>query len=122
MGLGLPTDLHRFSRIFNFSTRQGNYELCIMNYYCPQIAQILKIFHFAQTVKHIIPINSQLSVLNCDVAHRFAQILKITIVSGSKLYASRRNLRITADAGNLLNPFQGFPAKAAILRFLPEGL
>ena len=77
MGLGLPTDLHRFSRIFNFSTRQGNYELCIMNYYRPQIAQILKISHFAQTVKHIIPINSQLSVLNCDVAHRFAQILKI---------------------------------------------
>ena len=25
MGLGLPTDLHRFSRIFNFSTRAGNY-------------------------------------------------------------------------------------------------
>ena len=54
-----------------------NYALWIMNYYRPQIAQILKIFHFAQTVKHIIPINSQFSVLNCDVAHRFAQILKI---------------------------------------------
>ena len=25
MGLGLPTDLHRFSGIFNFSTRAGNY-------------------------------------------------------------------------------------------------
>ena len=32
-------------------------------------------------------------------------------VQGSRLYALRRNLRITADAGNLLNPFTGFPAR-----------
>ena len=44
-----------------------------------RFAQISKIFHFAQTVKHIIPLSSHLSALSCDVAHRFAQILKISL-------------------------------------------
>ena len=53
MGLGLPTDLHRFSRIFNFSTRQGNYELCIMDYELLSPTDCTDFKDFSQARKHI---------------------------------------------------------------------
>ena len=60
-----------------------------------RFAQISKIFHFAQTVKHIIPLSSHLSALSCDVAHRFPQILKISLKLESISKFKRRGIVYT---------------------------
>ena len=46
--------------------------LVLFQLFFTQIAQNSRIF--SQARKQIIPVNSQLSTLSCDVAHRFAQI------------------------------------------------
>ena len=46
--------------------------LVLFEWFFTQISQNSRIF--SQARNHIIPVSSQLSVLSCDVAHRFTQI------------------------------------------------